>query len=223
MDGHSKLASVELKHYLQFGPHVEYTTQKAPWSGRQCFCGPAPRKEAKFGDLWFDTVELSLAVLIPNTPGRSEQAIVWVSTHPVFVWKFRTFLRLVHRGRARTPIPFRDDYLSPHRFQDLRSTDYITDVYQDEAVAYVRWFGKFLTSQIDLANAMAYLKPETFSAVFPSEMQLWDGSEDIEEIRLAISHSSVARLPAEEIQMWMRGQRSSGSIRIVYAEWEKSH
>jgi hypothetical protein len=211
-----------LQQYAEFGPQSVYVTKMPPWTGRQCSCGPTPPEEARFGDLWFDPVELSLAVLVPNTPDSSDQAIVWISTHPVFAWQFRAFLRLVRRGRARTPLPFPNDYLCLPRFRGLAATQYVTDLYQDEALAYVRWFGKLLTSQLDLANAVSHLAPDALGVTFPADMRLWDGSEDIEDVRVAIGRNSVSRMPGEEIQLWMRGETAPDSVRMVYGEWERS-
>lgn len=196
--------------------------QRQPWTNCQCIVSPTPPANARFGDLWLDTVEMNVAVLVPNTPGTSLHGIGWISTHPVWVWQFRTFLKLVRRGRVRTEFPFPADYLSPERFQVLGSTTYVTNVYHDEASAYSRWFGKSLTDQLDLANARSHLQPQEFEALLPVNLRLWDRSEDVEELRLAITHDSLEKLPGEEVEMWMRGEKPLHSTRMVYGEWERS-
>jgi hypothetical protein len=211
-----------LQTYLNSGEVSACVFQRQPWAHRQCLVSPTPPVNARFGDLWLDTVEMNMSVFVPNKPGTSPHGLGWISTHPVCVWQFLTFLKLVRRGRVRTEFPFPADYLSLERFKGLSSASYVTDVYQDEAFAYSRWFGKWLSSQLDLANARHHLQPQELEAVLPAKMYLWDSSEDIEGLRLAISHDNMEKQPGDEVQLSLRGQGPSHSDRMVYGEWERS-
>jgi hypothetical protein len=94
-------------------------------------------------------------------------------------------------------------------------------LYHDEAAAYACWFGKLLTSQLDLSNALVFLRSAEFEAVLPDGVRLWDGSVDVEELRLAISRSTVDSSPGMQVQMLMRGEEPPEASRMVYGEWER--
>ncbi|KLL11068.1 hypothetical protein FrCorBMG51_13685 [Protofrankia coriariae] len=73
------------------------------WSGRRCWLGwyPPDTSEASAGDLWFDPVEISLMVLIPQTQedlaelaalpprflARQTPFVGWVSVRQMAVWQ----------------------------------------------------------------------------------------------------------------------------------------
>ncbi|MGE3807222.1 MAG: hypothetical protein AB7K24_21375 [Gemmataceae bacterium] len=214
--------SLALELYFRSENESVFAFQREPWTNRRCVVSLTPPVNAQFGDLWLDPVEVNVAVFVPNRPESSQQGIGWISRHPVQVWQFCTFLKLVRKGASRTEFPFPTDYLSSERFQGLSSTLFATNVYHDEAIAYAVWFGKWLTSRLDLGNARRYLRAEEFRDLLPENMRLWDGSLDREELRLAIGRDCLEKLPEDDIQMLLRGEKLPQPDRMVYGEWERS-
>jgi hypothetical protein len=70
---------------------------KSHWKEKVCFIGHSLPKNAKIGDIWFYTVEIMPIILTPSqeTP-VNHHGLYWLALHPVYVWLFKTFLKLVH-------------------------------------------------------------------------------------------------------------------------------
>ncbi len=210
-----------LQAYLRDGPDSTYVWQRPPWTGSRCRAGTTPPAPAHFGDLWLDTVELRTAILVPNTPDVSKDSIAWVSLRPVHVWQFRTFARLMRRGRRRTEFPFPEDYLNPARWGEMSSQALITNIYHDEALGYAVWFGKFPTSHGELCNAQTFLPPAAFQEILPRDLKLWHGVVDLEWERDAYGQESLDKIPRDDVPDSVGPDGQPGPDRIVFAEWER--
>ena len=205
--------------FLQHGERTVYWWKGARWSDRDCYVTSQLPVHPRPGDLWLDTVELATAVYLPNSPGFSPDSAGWTAIRPVQAWQFRTFVALARLGQLRTPFPYPKDYLMPARFANTEATDFMTDIYHDEAFAYALWFGKMLTNQGQLINAKGYVQPVQFDDILPSDLRLWDSSLDVEDVRLAIGRQSLDKLPGSEVQALQGFAKLPNPDRMVYAEW----
>jgi hypothetical protein len=178
---------------------------------------------AKPGDLWFDPVELNLAILIPNPEGMSHHVTSWVSTHPVYVWQYRAFLNLVKVGKKIEVFPNPDDYLTSHRIDNQASLDYIVNIYHDEAIAYSSWMHKSLIGQPELNAGRIFLGIEKLKRILPSNLKMWEGSDVEEWYRTAVGIGSLDRdslfeygkIVAEKYE-----ELESNPGRMLYQEWD---
>jgi hypothetical protein len=160
-----------LAAYLEQGSGTTCYLPGDLWSDRICVISDDPPSSPELGDLWFDPVELNLAVFVPNPMQQSHHVASWNSIHPVYVWQYRTFLKLVQLGKKieifGTPI----DYLSPARIESQKSLEFITDIYHDEALAYSSWMRKSLCGQSALKAS--YQK----SSRYGKAVRLWKAIE----------------------------------------------
>jgi hypothetical protein len=168
-----------------------------------------PPPKPQFGDLWFDVVELVPMVFLQPRPGVSADLKAWVSTRPVLGWQFRSFLNVAEVGRKLQPRPHPHDYLARSRFFQTPIGLPITDIYQDEAQLYARWFGKMLAVPFALQDAETALTPEHYDAMFPPHSSLWSEWAHDESWRLALTREAAARWP----------DRASFPDSVICEEW----
>ncbi len=164
------------------------------WGGRECLTGEYPPASANFGSLWFDTIELSFAVFVPNAKHYSADSTGWLSVSPVRTWQFLAFSRLVKLGPTVTDFPCAADYLLKERFQNQDCLGFATNMYQDEALAYSTWFGKCLSHHILVRNASVYLSGKQFGEVLPASMALWDNDFSFEGLNRLINQANIHEL-----------------------------
>jgi hypothetical protein len=193
------------------------------WNDRLCSVSSSLPTNAKPGDLWFDVIELNLAVLVPNPEGISHHVMCWASTHPVYVWQYRAFLNLVRIGKKIEVFPHPDDYLTSSRIDSQASLDYVTNIYHDEAIAYSSWMRKSLIGQHELKAMRAYLAAEKLKKIIPDNLKLWESSDVEEWYRTAVGLANLdkdfsydyGKILAEKYE-----ELESNSDRILYQEWD---
>lgn len=217
-----ELESLALKTYLIEGSGAVFIAKC--WNNRSCTISLDPPTSAKPGDLWFDPVELNLAILIPNSEGLSHHITSWVSTHPVYVWQYRTFLNLVELGEKIEVFSNPDDYLMSNRIDNQNSLDYVTNIYHDEAIAYSSWMHKGLSGQNELNAMRSYLGVRELKKILPDNLKLWESSDVEEWYRTAVGINSIDRdfsfeygkITAEKYE-----DLESNPNRILYQEWDR--
>jgi hypothetical protein len=178
---------------------------------------------AKPGDLWFDPAELNLAVLIPNPEGISHHVMSWVSTHPVYVWQYRTFLRLVKVGKKIEVFPTPDDYLNFSRVDKQDSLNYVTNIYHDEAIAYSSWMHKSLSGKLELNAMGVHLGIEELKRILPNTLKLWESSDVEEWYRTAVGINNLDKdfsFEYGKIITEKYEELESNPTRILYQEWD---
>lgn len=190
------------------GPVPSLSSESAPW-----FAGPDLPQAPKPGAIWFDVVELAAMQYVPAPQGWSSDLEGWVRLRPVSVWQFRAFAELVRLGAPQLQWPVPDDLLAPERFANQPGLKAVVDLYFEEAVAYARWFGKFLCGQDDLYAAQQFMTQEAFDAVLPSGLLLWDEREHPESQfkRVAVGRETLERDPF--------APSASGEAPMVFEEW----
>lgn len=213
-----------LEAYCKHNFQVIHDFEDSTWGKRRCFIGPDLPSQAEPGDLWFDIVELTSMILVPapHTPMAAAMR-EWVSTHPVYVWQFRTFLSLVDWRLARKYFMNASDLMETNRFESMSSMAFITNVYHEEAVAYAHWFGKQLAGQFTLEAAREFSEPKEFSGMLPQNVRLWDGAEysSSEFVRIAIGHDTLDKDPDNEFELRESGKNQLLADRMLFEEWER--
>jgi hypothetical protein len=217
-----QLESDALESYCVEGSGATFVAKG--WNNdRLCIVSLDMPTNAKPGDLWFDPVELNLAILIPNPEGISHHVMSWVSTHPVYVWQYRTFLRLVKVGKKIEVFPNPDDYLTFSRVDNQDSLDYVTNIYHDEAIAYSSWMHKSLSGKFELNAMSEYLGIEELKRILPNALKLWESSDVEEWYRTAVGINNLdkdfsfeyGKIIAEKYK-----ELESNPTRILYQEWD---
>jgi hypothetical protein len=211
-----------LDTYSRLGPGVVCVTEERGDERSYVVSLDLP-SEAKPGDLWFDPVELNMSVFIPNPKGRSEDVISWVSMHPVYVWQYRAFLNLVEIGKKTEIFPTPDDYLTQQRINGQSSLAYVTDIYQDEALAYSSWMRKSLSDTSVINAVRAYLSSEELCRMVPDTLKFWDSSNFQEEYRVAFGLNTLDKNPSldyDDIIDENYNALESLPDRMLYEEWD---
>ena len=217
--------SIALRRYLEAQAEGAERPVELNWGQRKCYSGLNLPPNPNPGDVWFDAVELAPMVLIPRKSDIYPPAI-WRAMHPVYEWQFKGFLGCVKLGRKRIELENPADYLSAKRFKDVGGIKFITDVYQDEALAYAHWFGKGLGSQSELRRARAFLDDSEFSMMLPKGMRLWNGTEysGSEFVRTATGRDTLDKKPEDQYAEYLlreSGDNLSLPDRMLYEEWER--
>ncbi|HEX5745665.1 MAG TPA: hypothetical protein VFZ09_05445 [Archangium sp.] len=213
-----------LKAYFEGGPGVIYTAQKTPWLGRKCFVGAVLPGTAKPGDLWFDIVEMAMMVLVPGNNKADPKKWFWLSTHPAYLWQFKGFAALSRwRLRQQHFLKAKDLMSTDARFASVQETEFVSDVYHEEAVAYARWFGKFLCSQHVLQLAKEFLPRECFDSVLPKGVRFWSETEfvDSQFVRIATGQDTLEKEPDDEFALRESKENEKLADRMLYEEWER--
>jgi hypothetical protein len=213
-----------LSVYLEQGEGATYFPKADLWGSSLCTVGKKIPSNSQPGDLWFDPIELNLAILVEHLPYQSDDVTSWISIHPVYVWQYRTFLRLVEVGGKTNPYALDTDYLSLVRVETLQSLDFITNIYQDEALAYLGWMGKNPCDQGQLKAANEQLNSSQMQSILPPPLKVWEGSEFLEGVRVAVALNTLYRDPnldykniiQENEEMEMRAGQ------MMFEEWERS-
>ncbi|MGH2461500.1 MAG: hypothetical protein ACRDIY_21805 [Chloroflexota bacterium] len=214
--------SLALSAYLRSGSGARFQLPTGLWAGHRCQAGPLLPTDAEPGDLWYDVVELTPMVLLPGPDPARVGSRRWVSLHPAYVWQFRTFRKLVDWRVASRYFLTVKDLLAPERFVVQGAFDDVANIYFEEALAYARWFGKFLARQFDLQAARDFLPPREFEALLPAGLRLWDEVEPVgsEFTRAAIGRDTLDLDADAESELRASGENVSLSDRMLFEEWD---
>lgn len=164
--------SIFLNEYLRNGD-TKLIIQEGVWKGHTCYIGQHPPPAANDGDIWFDVMELTPMVFVTVANSRGWPPFLeWIATHPVYVWQFKAFARVVewrHLGSG----PQDDSRFLNIDLDRQENNDYVRWVTNEEACAYTQWFGKFPVLQPSLQAARGVLDDSQFSQILPDAIQLW--------------------------------------------------
>jgi hypothetical protein len=216
-----ELESHALRIFLTEGSGAKFTAKS--WKNRVCTVSLGLPENSEPGDIWFDPIELNMAILIPNPEGISHHVKSWISTHPVYAWQYQAFLNLVKVGKKLDAFSTPDDYLTQGRTQHQASLKYVTNLYQDEALAYSSWMRKSLCGQVHLNAARAYLGSTELSRILPTTLKLWESGEFQEDYRTAVGLNSISKNPSldyDDIIDENYDELESQPDRMLYEEWD---
>lgn len=208
---------------LDDGSDSQVTLRGGPWAGQRCTVGPLPPKCVASGSLWFDTVQLTLMVLIVRSENLALNPGQWIATHPVKLWQYLAFVQCVEVRRDITEFKYPSDLLSADRFKNSDLMEYATNIYHDEAIACAHWFGTVLSGQFDLVLARTILNDQQFDAVLPIGLRLWDEAEHpaSEFLRVAVSRQSMDRSIYDDPIDSVEDCKQLGRNRLSFEEWER--
>lgn len=134
------------------------------WQGRRWWADPRPPSDGRAGDVWFDTRELTLCLLLP----RPEHTLIgaddywrarmtpfesWLAVRPTSVWQYRGYCRATGR-----PAPTVAD--------DLAATEPVRGLRGAEADDYCEFFGKAPATAFDWEAAAAFCTPAEATALW---------------------------------------------------------
>ncbi len=216
-----------LLSFIEQGGQTVVTIHDGAWCGRRCFVAPRLPLHAQPGDLWLDTREVTLMLLVADSDDLAPKWRSWISTHPVYMWQFRVFLRLVNWRLTQRYFMDAPDLLQLQRFDNADSMAFATDVYHEEAVAYAHWFGKFVCGQLQFQAASASLDRYLLSQLVPSGMRLWQEAEfsSSEFVRVAVDQDTLFDDPDEEFESSISAQDAltvAPARNLLFKEWERS-
>jgi hypothetical protein len=222
--------SKALKAYLDAQTISSGRSRELYWDQRKCISGLYPPSNPEPNDVWFDVVELTPMILIPREndedDDQSLDRLFWIAMHPVYQWQFNGFLGCAKMGRKLIQVPSTPDYLSAERFDGVDPMKFVTDVYQDEALAYVHWFGKYLCDHFELTDARRFLNDNEFSLILPRGMRLWEEMEfpASEFVRRAFGADTLNTDHKDQYNEFLlreSGENESLPNRVLYEEWER--
>lgn len=188
-----------LQTFLDNGPQSVRVFRSEEQDNR-CFIGVYPPEGAALGDLWFDVVELTIMMLVSPADSLSLERSQWLAIQPTYVWQFRTFLSMVYWRLRNQYFMNAPDVMQSNRFETMQSMAFVTNLYQEEAVAYAHWFRKHLCGRYDLKGAKKFLTSQRFVTLLPKGMRLWDEAEypESEFERIAVSLDTIDTYPDED-------------------------
>ncbi|MCI0526095.1 MAG: hypothetical protein L0Y56_01395 [Nitrospira sp.] len=207
---------------------AKFRIQQGLWKDRVCHVGAHPPFPAEAGDVWFDVVEISPMILIPDIDDVSMTNETrrgfprWLSIQPVYVWQFMGFMALVKLEEKYRPFFAPRDYLDASRFVGQEEMNFVSNLYQDEALAYSFWFHKGILGNIELEAAQSFLPKSHFEALMPDTMHLWDPSEPSEGERIAVSKALVGKPYKKAHQFYGQNSDVNHPGQMIFGEGIKT-
>lgn len=194
------LESALLQRFVSDGAYSARAGDDAgPWAGRTMHVGWLPPSEPAAGELWWDPLELSLAVVLPSVatePGADHEPAPafesWLSVGPVRGWQFSAFLALA--GFTDSGVPLRSELplFDPARILAGAPDEAVTSLLQDEARLYAQWFGKVSATWWDWNAAAQHLPADQYDALWRGARREWAG--DLDEGECVVVSPRSARL-----------------------------
>jgi hypothetical protein len=172
------------------GGEATLMVEDGPWRGRPIWLGPKVPPVQESGQLWFDTIELTVMVLLTRAPPAADwhpEAVArwtpfvgWLATRPVAVWQYRAFLALVQFvSDATAEASFRVH--DPVRILAAGTdTAPVTCLTAAEAKDFAMWMGKQLPSQ-DMWQAARRLMPNAIDTLWGQPRKEWIGYPEPED------------------------------------------
>jgi hypothetical protein len=206
-----------LDAHLQ-GTRTLRLTAPTAWAGGLAFLGADPPAEAPQGSLWFDPRELQLHLLVARDPGEvpkgTDPALSWLSTEPVRLFQWRSFLENAFMERAGTPPDF-----IPFLPRDFRGPDLAaaTGMSAPEARLYAVWLGKALPTLYDWECAATlgdHRLQDLWAGASTREWLADDAGDD--SVRVAAGPRQWEIDPSDQFEEIELGDDLSDDERIVF-------
>lgn len=188
--------AIALEHYVDQGFDSSFEFSNGTWKGHQCLLSRELPQDVYSGDIWLDMDEMMLMLYLETTV-ETETASAWISLHPVWCWQFRYFLKYGsftfdnhYWTRPPSVLPLLD--IGRASYEAMQN---ITNVFYEEALTYVAWYGKALCTVSCLSLAKYMLDDTKFEALCPSNLFFW-GYRMPEYTPMEVSHGNF-RTPME--------------------------
>lgn len=170
------------------------------WKGHTCHIGLLPPAQANVGTMWFDVMELTPMIVVPEIDhhgGRGRHFLV--AAHPIYVWQFRAFAEVVKWCYTTIEQLRRETFLGVDLSKQA-DMDYVCGVTNEEIFAYTMWFGKIPTELLILRSAHQSLSNVQFSQVLPDDLKLWGHTRaPAYDWRMAIGRHNLMLEPREQL------------------------
>jgi formylglycine-generating enzyme required for sulfatase activity len=195
------------------------TVGEGSWRGRTAWIGPHLPNTSEAGQLWLDTIEITVMVSVAREPPGADwhsdaikrwtPLVGWLALHPVAVWQYRAYLTM-----AKVP-----DAASPRILRDVEETVSVTRVTGADAFSFADWMGKQLPSQL-LWQAARGTMGESFDQLWGASGKEWFGyPEPDEDEATALSLQTLDADPYEERDA---GRKLSPARRMLYGHHDLS-
>jgi hypothetical protein len=195
------------------------TVDEGSWGGRTAWIGPHLPKTSEAGQLWLDTVELTVMVSVAREPPGADwhpdaikrwtPLVGWLALHPVAVWQYRAYLTMAKVA----------DAASPRILRDVEETTPVTRVTGPEAFSFADWMGKQLPSQL-LWQTACRMMGDSFDRMWGASGKEWFGyPEPDEDETTALSRQTLDADPYEERD---GGRKLSPARRMLYRYHDSS-
>ncbi|HEY5959677.1 MAG TPA: hypothetical protein VIV60_24145 [Polyangiaceae bacterium] len=170
----------------------------ALWDGRCVHMGPQ-LPAAEPGMLWFDTVELSLMVLLPGTPleefapearHRFSPCRNWLALRPVACWQYAAFLDVAPISVSCPNLPIGVRLLDEARLIGGAETLPILHATPMECSIYRGWFGKRIVDRWDWIDAQRLFGPVATS-LWTAGTREWTGNIPEIDVFAAIEYTEI--------------------------------
>ena len=218
-----------LERYATHGAGA-FTVDEGTWKGHSAWIGPMLPEPREWGELWFDTAELTAMILVPREPPgddwhpdairRWTPFVGWLALRPVSIWQYRAYLELA--GLARGEIA--SSQFIPHDpariFNDDDDAVPVTRLTCAEAKGFANWLGKVLPAQ-DIWQAARRVLPNAIDALWDGLRKEWIGyPEPDEDEALAISVLTMDCDVGEERDL---AEIAPPARRMIYSyyDWSK--
>lgn len=191
------------------------------WAGARVWVGPELPRDAENGDWWFDPLEINFYVYANRQPLNEFDAVFpgWCAITPCRVWQYRACVQMANfepDTRPQSMLWVKD--LFEDRFQHRNNSEYITDIYAEEALMYSRFWGRTTTS--NFGNIARSYIPERARSLFAHHLFLLGGHPGREELRRLYDSSLLFERDAET---WPYHFKMLENFRkfIDIEEWER--
>jgi hypothetical protein len=201
-----------------------------PLLGRRAWISSQLPSRAAAGDVWLDTCELSVMLLVPREPLPDPEGpppahnypplLSWLATRAVARWQYRGFLNHASIEPRDAPAP----PLTPFdrgRIAGEPDTAPATGITRSEAMAYARFFGKSLADLGDWQAARAHLAEPVLHALWASgtmrEWVAYSCTSDADRAVLATPRT-LDLDPDEALEAEDEGHRSD--VPILFGPWD---
>ena len=192
------------------------------WAGSQVWVGQTLPKKAKPADWWFDPLEIMFYVRIDRKPLDEFDAVYpgWCALTPCRVWQYRTCIELAQFEpdlNSQSMLQVKD--LFQDRHQDKKDSDYITDIYAEEALLYSRFWGRD-NDVVSFGSICRSLIPEQALSLFSHHLLLIGGYPGREELSGLIDSHLLFERPFDS---WPHHFKMLEDFTTLHAigEWEK--
>lgn len=171
------------------------TIGEGSWRGRTAWIGSQLPKTSESGQLWLDTIELTVMVSVAREPPAADWApeaikrwtplLGWLSLHPVAVWQYNAFVTMTKGAPLRA-------------LRDVEEMAPVTSVTPLEAHHFARWMSKRLPERF-LWESVHERMTDSFDRIWGTSVKEWFGwPEPDEDEAFALSPKTIYEIPSEQ-------------------------
>ena len=107
----------------------------------------------------------------------------------------------------------------------MDSRSFASNMYYEEANAFVRWMGKIISDSYHFERVKQYLPRSFLDEMLPEQFKLWEDdihSPPVNSDHSAVSINTLGQITMEEIVQYEQGEEPSFPIRRLFPYWERN-